>query len=45
MSLLVGAASNGPSGYSIDDSLRFRASANAYLQRTPASDGNRRTLD
>ena len=43
MSLLVGAASNGPSGYSIDDSLRFRSSASAYLQRTPAGDGNRRT--
>ena len=43
MSLLVGAASKGSSGYSIDDSLRFRSSASAYLQRTPAGDGNRRT--
>ena len=31
------------SGYDITDSLRFRASANAYLSRTPASAGNRRT--
>jgi hypothetical protein len=43
MSLLVGAASNGSSGYSIDNSLRFRRSATAYLQRTPSSAGNRRT--
>lgn len=31
------------SGYDITDSLRFRSSASAYLNRTPASDGNRRT--
>jgi hypothetical protein len=30
-------------GYVIDRSLRFRASASAYLNRTPASAGNRRT--
>ncbi len=43
MSLLVGAASNGSSGYSIDDSLRLRSSASAYLNRTPSSAGNRKT--
>jgi len=43
MSLLVGAASNGSSGYFLEDSLRFRRSATAYLQRTPSSAGNRRT--
>ena len=31
------------SGYDITDSLRFRASANAYLSRTPSSAGNRKT--
>lgn len=30
-------------GYNIDRSLRFRSSASAYLNRTPASAGNRRT--
>jgi len=30
-------------GYDINNSLRFRASASAYLNRTPASAGNRRT--
>jgi len=32
-----------PSGYTIDRSLRFRSSASAYLNRTPASAGNRKT--
>ena len=32
------------SGYDITDSLRFRSSASAYLSRTPASDGNRKTF-
>ena len=36
-------SANGPSGYNLTNSLRFRASANAYLERTPASAGNRRT--
>ena len=31
------------SGYDITDSLRFRASASAYLSRTPTSDGNKKT--
>lgn len=33
--------SNGPSGYNLTNSLRFRSSASAYLSRTPASAGNR----
>ena len=35
---------NGPSGYNINNSLRFRSSANAYLNRTPASAGNRQIM-
>ena len=31
----------GPEGYQINRSLRFRSSASAYLQRTPASAGDR----
>ena len=43
MSLLpVGFGASG-GDYTIDDSLRFRSSASAYLSRTPASAGNRRT--
>ena len=34
---------NGPSGYRIANSLRFRSSASAYLNRTPGSAGNRKT--
>ena len=41
--LLVGAASNSGGGYTLTDSLRFRRSATAYLQRTPSSAGNRKT--
>jgi hypothetical protein len=42
MSLLpVGSAES--SGYDINNSLRFRSSASAYLSRTPASAGNRQT--
>ena len=33
--------SNGQEGYNLTRSLRFRASASAYLSRTPASAGNR----
>ena len=36
-------SANGPSGYSIANSLRFRASASAYLSRTPASASNKTT--
>ena len=35
--------SNGPSGYNLTKSLRFRSSANAYLNRTPASASNQKT--
>ena len=30
-------------GYNLTNSLRLRASASAYLNRTPASTGNRKT--
>lgn len=44
MSLLVGAAANSATGgYKIDNSLRFRSSASAYLGRTPSSGGNQKT--
>ena len=36
-------SANGPSGYNLTRSLRFRASATAYLNRTPASASNRTT--
>jgi hypothetical protein len=36
--------SGGNQGYNINNSLRFRSSASAYLSRTPASAGNRRTF-
>ena len=36
-------AANGPAGYNLTNSLRFRASASAYLNRTPASNGTRTT--
>jgi hypothetical protein len=43
MSLLpIGIGTTG--GYEIGKSLRFRASASAYLSRTPASAGNRKTF-
>jgi len=45
MPLLVGAASNSATGYTLDNSLRFRASANAYLSRTPSSAGNKKNMD
>jgi hypothetical protein len=34
---------NGQASYNLTRSLRFRASASAYLNRTPASAGNRKT--
>ena len=37
-------ASAGDAGYNLTRSLRFRASASAYLNRTPASVGNRQTF-
>jgi hypothetical protein len=39
--ILAGASGQG--GYFLTNSLRFRSSASAYLNRTPASAGNRRT--
>ena len=39
--ILAGAAGQG--GYFLDNSLRFRSSASAYLSRTPASSSNRKT--
>jgi hypothetical protein len=41
MQMLLGGAA--PFGYNLLRSLRFRASASAYLNRTPASAGNRKT--
>jgi len=38
---LIGASGN--QGYNLQRSLRFRSSASAYLNRTPASAGNRKT--
>jgi len=43
MTLPVVFTANGPSGYNLTKSLRFRASASAYLNRTPASAGNLQT--
>jgi hypothetical protein len=40
--ILAGASGQG-GGYNLTNSLRFRSSASAYLNRTPASAGNRRT--
>ena len=40
--ILAGASGQG-GGYTIENSLRFRSSASAYLSRTPASAGNRKT--
>ena len=37
------AGASGQAGYNLTKSLRFRSSASAYLSRTPASAGNRRT--
>ena len=38
------AKTSSPSGYNLTNSLRFRDSASAYLSRTPASAGNRKTF-
>jgi hypothetical protein len=43
MTLPVVFTANGTSGYNLTNSLRFRSSASAYLNRTPASAGNRQT--
>ena len=41
--ILAGASGQVGGGYTIENSLRFRSSASAYLSRTPASAGNRKT--
>jgi hypothetical protein len=41
MTLPVVFTANGPTGYNLTRSLRFRSSASAYLNRTPASTTNR----
>ena len=37
------AGASGQAGYNLNNSLRFRASASAYLARTPAGAGNQKT--
>jgi len=44
MSMLANSNAIESVGYNINRSLRFRSSASAYLSRTPASAGNRRTF-
>ena len=43
--MFVGMGANGASGgdYNLENSLRFRSSASAYLSRTPTTAGNRKT--
>ena len=43
MSMLANSNAIESGGYNIDRSLRFRSSASAYLNRTPASNGNLNT--
>lgn len=43
MSIFGGDTASSSGGYGISNSLRFRASGNTYLTRTPASAGNRKT--
>jgi hypothetical protein len=43
MSLLQNSNAISSGSYNINNSLRFRSSASAYLNRTPASAGNRKT--
>jgi hypothetical protein len=38
------AGASGQAGYNLTNSLRFRSSASAYLNRTPSTAGNRRTF-
>jgi len=42
--MFVGMGANSGGAYNLESSLRFRRSANAYLSRTPASTGNRKTF-
>ena len=41
--LLLASAAGAPAGYQIERSLRFNSADSAYLSRTPASAGNRKT--
>jgi len=41
--LLLQSAAGAPTGYTIDRSVRFNSADSAYLNRTPASAGNRKT--
>lgn len=41
--MLTVLTANGPSGYAVKNSLRFRSSASAYLNRTPSVAGNQTT--
>jgi len=41
--LLLQSAAAAPTGYTIDRSVRFNSADSAYLNRTPASAGNRKT--
>ena len=41
--LLLGEEAGGAAAYAISRSLRFNSSDSAYLSRTPASAGNRKT--
>ena len=43
MSILANSNAISTGLYTINNSLRFRSSASAYLNRTPASAGNRKT--
>jgi len=40
---MLNLVANGPSGYNLTNSLRFRSSASAYLNRTPGSASNQQT--
>ena len=44
MSIIQGNAHTSAGGYQIERSLRFNSADSAYLNRTPASSGNRRTF-
>ena len=43
MAILNNSNAISPSGYDVNNSLRFRSSASAYLNRTPGSASNRKT--
>jgi hypothetical protein len=43
MPLILGANSLTAGGYEVDNSLRFNSGSSDFLNRTPASSGNRKT--